>query len=186
MQSKKTLKRGFRGLFSAVGNGVFKLGGSVQRIPSSVRRSGPPSVEEKEASRRLQGIKQLVLLPQESPQKKLDKEWEEDRVEIKKHFFMSLSEIFFSIFKQPGQKLAKFFKGLDKDLYRANIRATPELYAAKMIGVSLIATVFAMLLMIFLNFNLVPLTFGGALVFCFLFFSLGPIPNAGQRQGASR
>lgn len=58
-------------------------------------------------------------------------------------------KLFFSIFMRPGQRLAKFFKGMDMDLYRANMRTTPERYAAKMIGVSLIVTVFAISLMFF-------------------------------------
>jgi len=76
-----------------------------------------------------------------------DKKWEV-RVELKRSLSERLSEIFYSPLKRPAQRLAKFFKGLDGDLYKANIRIAPAHYVAFMIGVSLIVSVFAFVLML--------------------------------------
>ncbi len=78
-----------------------------------------------------------------------EKTWEE-RVELKRPLSERLSGVFYSPLKRPARRLAKFFKGLDEDLYKANIRIAPERYVALMIGVSLIVSIFGFVLMLLL------------------------------------
>jgi flagellar protein FlaJ len=75
-----------------------------------------------------------------------EKVWEE-RVELRRPLSERLSDVLYSPLKRPARRLAKFFKGLDEDLNKANIRIPPERYAALMIGMSLIVGVFAFILM---------------------------------------
>jgi len=170
MPAKKS-RKSVRGLFSAIGGGIFNLGGSVQRLPSSVKKSRTQIDRQKEVSKRLRDIKELAVLSEETlTEKKKEEKWDEETVKIKRHSSERLSDIFFAIFKRPAQKLARFFKGMDADLYRANIRSTPERYAAKMIGISAIVTTFAISLMVFLNIELIFLILGGGLSFFFSIF----------------
>jgi len=68
-------------------------------------------------------------------------------VELRRPLSERLSDVLYSPLKRPAQRLAKFFKGLDEDLNKANIKIPPERYAALMIGMSLIVGVFAFILM---------------------------------------
>lgn len=135
-----------------------------------MRKSKTPMDEQGEVSKRLQDIKELAVLPEEAlAEKKKEENWDEETVRIKRQS-EHLSEVFFAIFKQPAQRMARFFKGMDVDLYRANIKSTPERYAAKMIGFSFIVTLFAVAIMLILNAQLIFLILGGFLSFTFSIF----------------
>jgi len=169
MPTKKA-RSSLKGFFSSVGKRVFNLGGSIQKLTFFAKNSKSSHDEQHEVSKRLEEIKQLAVSHEESNyENNLDEEWNEETVKIKRDSSGGL-EIFFSVFKRPGQSLAKFFKGIDIDLYRASIRATPESYVAKMIGVSFIVTVFAALFMIFLGVSLIFFILGSILSFMFSMF----------------
>jgi len=152
---KKKVKKLGRAIkfFSAVGGGVFKAGsgvtGATRRIGGAItRREAPERADE--VARRLQELKRLEALREEErkEERKLMEErvWEE-RVELKRPLSERLSEVFYVPLKRPAQRMAKFFKGMDEDLYKANIRIAPERYIALVIGASLIAGIFGFVLL---------------------------------------
>lgn len=133
--------------FSAVGGGVIKTGSGTTKaarrvgkaIKTVARREGPE--KEDEVTRRLRELKRLEGLKEGElvAERKMAEEkiWEE-RIELRKPLSERLAGSFYGPLKRPAQRLVKFFKGLGDDLFRANIRITPERYVALMIGVSLI------------------------------------------------
>ena len=131
---------------------MIKIGGATHRVGRVARvTKGPRGEKVDEVTRRLRELKQLESLREEerAEKRKLREEkiWEE-RVELKRPLSERLSDVLYSPLKRPAQRLAKFFKGLDKDLYKANLRIPPERYAALMIGMSIIVGSFAFILMI--------------------------------------
>ena len=148
MPKKKTKKPGLaKRFFSAVGGGVIKIGRATHRITK-----GPKAAEKvDEVTRRLRELKQLEMLREEelAEKRKLKEEkiWEE-RAELRRPLSERLSDVLYSPLKRPAQRLAKFFKGLDEDLYKANLRIPPERYVALMIGMSIIVGVFTFILML--------------------------------------
>jgi len=154
MPKKKAKKpSSVKRFFSTVGGGVIKTGTAAQRVGQVVKVTKGPKSPEKadEVTRRLRELKRLETLREEelAAERKLreEKKWEV-RVELKRSLSERLSEIFYSPLKRPAQRLAKFFKGLDGDLYKANIKIAPTHYVALMIGVSLIVSVFAFVFML--------------------------------------
>jgi len=153
MQKKKTKKPGLAKRFlSAVGGGVIKIGGATHRVGQVARvTKGPKAEKVDEVTRRLREIKQLEMLREEElaekRKQKEEKIWEE-RVELRRPLSERLSDALYSPLKRPAQRLAKFFKGLDVDLYKANLGIPPERYAALMIGMSFIVGVFTFILML--------------------------------------
>lgn len=145
---------------------MIKTGGAAQRVGQVARvTKGPkPRGKADEVTRRLRELKRLEMLREEElrAERKLreEKTWKE-RVELKRPLSERLSEIFYSPLKRPALRLAKFFKGLNEDLYKANLRIAPERYAALMIVVSLIVGVFAFVFM--LLFLPIPLALIGGL-----------------------
>lgn len=146
MPKKKTKKPGLaKRFFSAVGGGVIKIG--------ETRVTKGPKAPEKvdEVTRRLRELKRLEMLHKEevAAARKLEEEktWEK-RVELRRPLSERLSDVLYSPLKRPAKRLAKFFKGLNEDLYKANLRIAPERYAALMIGTSLIVGVVTFILML--------------------------------------
>ncbi len=168
MPTKKiTKKPGFaKRFFSAVGSGVIKIGGATHRVGRAARvAKGPKGEKVDEVTRRLREIKQLESMREEELAEKRkrreEKIWEE-RAELKRPLSERLSDVLYNPLKRPAQRLAKFFKSLDVDLYKANLRIAPERYAALMIGTSLIVGVFAFILML-LFLPILFALFGGVL-----------------------
>jgi len=153
MPKKKAKKPSLvKRFLSAIGGGVIKTGTAAQRVGQAVKVTQGPKASEKadEVTRRLHELKRLESLREEelAAERKLreDKKWEV-RAELKRSLSERLSEIFYYPLKRPAQRLAKFFKGLDGDLNKANIRIAPTHYVALMIGVSLLVSIFAFVLM---------------------------------------
>jgi len=167
-QGKKVRRPGLlRRFFTAIGGGVVRTGDAAQRVGSSIGISRPPKKPD-ELAQRLEEIKRLEAIREGWwDEKKLEEREFEERVELKRPFSERISEVFYAPLKRPAVRLARFFKGLDEDLYKANIRVPPERYAAMMLGVSLIVSAFAVFVMLLLGmpFLLVPL--GGAITFIF-------------------
>ncbi|MFQ6129285.1 MAG: type II secretion system F family protein [Candidatus Hadarchaeaceae archaeon] len=153
MPKKKTKKPGFaKRFFSVVGGGVIKIGGATHRVGQVAKvAKGPKAEKVDEVTRRLREIKQMESLREEELAEKRkrreEKIWEA-RAELKRPLSERLSDVFYNPLKRPAQRLAKFFKSLDEDLYRANLRIAPERYAALIIGTSLFVGAFAFILML--------------------------------------
>lgn len=172
MSKKRCRRKGLVKFFSSVGNGVFGLGGAVQKITpmhrtASVDKQG--KVEERFE-------KTDKMLPVARHEENFD-DWEgESGVrEVRKRFSPRPAK--FSNFQGWGQRISKFFRGLDVDLYRANMRTTPESYAVKIVGGSCLVTVIAITLMVFLNMPGWAVFSGGALVFLFSIFFIRSYPR---------
>jgi len=99
--------------------------------------------------------------------KKSDLVWEK-RVELKRPLAERLSNVFYLPLKRPARSMAKFFKGMDVDLDKANLRVAPERYASLVIGVSLIVGIFAFVLAM-LVLPLLPALVVGVSSFMFAF-----------------
>jgi flagellar protein FlaJ len=140
--------------FSAIGGGVIRTGSGTAKaarragaaIKTAVRREARE--KEDEVMRRLREIKRLELLRKEelAAERKLTREeieekiWAE-RIELKRPLSERLAESFYGPLKRPAQRMVGFFKGLNDDLFKANMRIAPERYVALMIGTSLIVGV---------------------------------------------
>lgn len=147
------------------GSGTVK---AVQRVGKVVtRREAPEKADE--VARRLQELKRLETLRKEelAAERELmeEKVWEE-RAELKRPLSERLAGSFYTPLKRPAQRMTKFFTGLDEDLYKANLRITPERYTALIIGTSLIVSISTFVLI--LLFLPIPLAFAGAAVAFFL------------------
>ncbi|MDI6642637.1 MAG: type II secretion system F family protein [Candidatus Hodarchaeaceae archaeon] len=189
MPKKKARKRAsLKGFFTAVGGVVVKIGAAAKRLGAAVKISKPPAEKADEVARRLREIKRLELMREEElkEERKLleEKTWEE-RAELKRPLSERLSSVFYVPLKRPAVRLAKSFKGMDEDLYKANLRVTPERYAAMMLGVSVVIAVFAMIMMLLLRLPLLFVPLGGVLMFglSFILIRTQPRRRAKARVG---
>jgi len=165
MPQKRADKRGaLKRFFSAVGGGVIRTGGAAKRLGTSIKISKAPPEKGDELSRRLREIKRLEAIHKEElkeEKKPLDeKKWEE-RAELRKPFSERLAGIFYAPLKRPAIRFAKFFKGMNEDLYRANLKITPEQYAALMMGVGIVIAVFVVFIMVLLRIPFLFVLLGG-------------------------
>ncbi len=171
MPKKKAEKPSVKKFFTAVGGGVLKTGDAAKRLGAAVKISKPPEKAD-EVTRRLHEIKRLELAREEElkEERKLREEekWEE-RAELKRPLSERLSDIFYSPLKRPAERLAKSIKGLDEDLYKANLKVTPERYVAMILGVSAVVSVFAMIMMLLLRMSFLFVLLGGVLMFVLSF-----------------
>ncbi len=198
MPKKKVKKPSLaKRFFSTIGSGVVKTGGAAQRLGSAVKISKPPAEKVDEVARRLREIKRLELAREEElkEEKMLREEelkerrrlrgeeiWGE-RVELKRPFSERLSNVFYAPLKRPAVRLAKFFKGIDEDLYKANMKVTPERYAAMMLGISIVVAVFVTIMMLLLRIPILFVPLGGILVFG---FSLMLVRTQPRRKAKAR
>jgi hypothetical protein len=146
MSKKRCRRKGLVKFFSSVGNGVFGLGGAVQKI-TPMHRTAAADKQGKVEERFEKTDKTLPVARHEENFD--DWEGESGVREVRRRFSPRPAK--FSNFQGWGQRISKFFRGLDVDLYRANMRTTPESYAVKIVGGSCLVTVFAITLMVFLN-----------------------------------
>lgn len=174
-----------------VGSGEVTPRVETSEIPEKISAPLPKAKKlkkETEVSRRLQEIKRLEAVREDElkEEKRLQKERKfDDRAELKKPLSERLAKIFYSPLKRPAKRLAKFFKGMDKELYKANMKITPESYAALMIGVSVIVAVIVSFMMLLLGMPLlfVPLGGVGAFAFSLMLVRTQPRRRAKARVG---
>ncbi|MFH1821935.1 MAG: type II secretion system F family protein [Methanobacteriota archaeon] len=183
MQSKKARRWSLKKFFSAVGGGVFKLGESVQKLPAPTKKSETTDEKPYDASDRFQDIERPAT-PREEEFTEEELELAEEDIRIKRPPPERLSKVFFKLFKWPAQRLAGHFKGMDRDLYSANMKITPERYAARMIGFSVIVTALTLLLTLFLRIPLILTALGSALIFIFSMFFTRTQPKRRSRARA--
>jgi flagellar protein FlaJ len=161
--------------FTTVGDTTIRIGGgparAAQRVGQVARVTKGPKAPEKadEVTQRLRELKRLETLREEelkAERKLKEEEWEE-RAELKRPLSERLSDVFYGLLKRPAQRLAKLFKRMDEDLYKSNIKTTPERYAALIIGVSLIVGVMTVILMSLLRAPIPLVLMGGFVAFGF-------------------
>lgn len=134
------------GLVESFLNFLEKLGATtidvaerpVRRIP----RTG--TIQE-----RLKVLRELQKETGETKESEREKEIEEilewRREELKESFGERLAEALLTRFRGPIQSLTTSIKGLDYDLYRANIRMSKEKYVALMLVTSALVGIFSFL-----------------------------------------
>ncbi len=167
---------------------MVKTGEAAQRVGASIKISRPPPKKGDEVSQRLQEIKRLEAVREKElkeERKLLEEKKFEERAELRRPLSERLAGIFYGPLKRPAARLARFFKGMDKDLYKANLKTTPERYAAMMIGVSIIVAVFAVVVMVLLRMPLLFVPVGGIVAFLFslMFIRTQPKRRAKARAG---
>jgi flagellar protein FlaJ len=124
-------KRGspFLSLFGGIGSGLFKVGEKL---------GGKPG--EEEAAERLEKIKEATVAPvgpEFVPEE--EREWMKRRAELRRPFSERLTNFLISPFKRPAQRMLGSFKGLERDLYRANMKISPEAFVALTLALTLLA-----------------------------------------------
>jgi flagellar protein FlaJ len=131
------------GVMEAFLNFLENLGGKTIEITEKPVRRIP---QGKSIQERLKALKEIQKETVESKETEREKEMEEllewRRKEISSSFGDRLAEAFLSHFRGPVQSLTHSIKGLDYDLYRANIRMGKEKYVALMIVTSIMVGFF--------------------------------------------
>ncbi len=123
-----------------------RLGGKTIEVTEKPIRRIP---QGKSVQERLRALKQLQKeVERESFEEEREKQMEEiiewRKQEIQASFSDRLAEALLRHFKGPITSLTNSLKGLDQDLYRANINTPKEKYVATMIVVSVFAAFFLM------------------------------------------
>lgn len=118
----------FLSFFSRMGSGVFRVGEAM---------GGKPG--EEEAVERLEKIREVAaapLRPEFTPEE--ERAWMKRRSELRRPFSQRVTDFLTSPFKRPAQKLVSSFTGLERDLYRANMKISPEVFVALILALTLL------------------------------------------------
>ncbi|AFK22679.1 type II secretion system F family protein [Pyrococcus sp. ST04] len=159
------------GIISAFLEFLEKLGGKTLEVAEvPVRKIPERGVSIKE---RLEYLKQMREQIEEEKAKEEEKlieetiEWREKVIE-KTPLSERIAEGFLKYFRGPVESLSKSIKGLEIDLYRANITMSKEKYVALMLAVGIIVSLMslAFAIIIYLPWDL-------AILLAFLGFILG-------------
>ncbi|AJC71592.1 MAG: type II secretion system F family protein [Thermococcus sp.] len=142
------------GIIESFLNFLEKLGGTTLEVAERPTRRLPRQGTIQE---RLRALKELQKETEETKESEREKELEEilewRRKEITTSFGERLAEGFLKRFRGPVESMTKSIKGLDYDLYRANIRMSKEKYVALMILTSIFAGLFSFLFGILLEMD---------------------------------
>ncbi len=142
------------GVAEAFLNLLEKLGGKtvevaerpISRIPSG------RSIQD-----RLRALKQMQIEVEKEKVKETEKEMAEiiewRKQELQKPFSERLAEGMLKYFSGPIKALSSSFRGLDYDLYRANIKMSRETYVALIIAVSIFLALFAFAVGVLMYFS---------------------------------
>lgn len=184
----KAKKKGrFLKFFSTVGSSVLKTGSGATKVSRRIGKTlaGREVREPDEVTRRLQELKKLETLREEREKKseRMEKVWEE-RVEPKRPLSERLAKSFYiPLLKRPVQRMVGFFKGLEEDLYKANLAISPEQYIALMLGVSIIFGVASIIFVLLLTQSLFAFVIG-AMVSLFTFLLMRNQPRSRAKARA--
>ncbi|WP_297463709.1 type II secretion system F family protein [Thermococcus sp.] len=135
------------GLFDSITNFLERLGGKTLEVAEIPTRKIPKG---KTVQERLRALKQLQKeVETEKSEAEKEKEIEEiiewRKKEIQRPFSDRFAEAILRYFRGPVRALTSSIKGLDRDLYRANILMPPERYVALMLGVAIFSGIFGFL-----------------------------------------
>ncbi|AIF68530.1 hypothetical protein PAP_00415 [Palaeococcus pacificus DY20341] len=130
---------------------------------------------------RLKLLKQMQKEVEKEKESKAEKEIEKilewRKTEVQEPFSARLAEGLLKYFRGPVESLTQYIKGLDYDLYRANIRTTQEKFVAQMIVVSIVMTIFAFIFAILMEMPLDISILIGLLGFIFGFLYMRNYPK---------
>ena len=131
-------------IFEKIGEKTLEISEKpIRRIPQG------KSIQE-----RLQLLKKMQEEIEKERKEEREKEIEEliewREKELQKPFSERIAETVLKYFSGPVKSLTKSLKGLEYDLYRANIRMGKDKYVALMIGISILASIFVFLMGILL------------------------------------
>ncbi len=134
------------GIIESLLNFLEKLGGRTLEVAEKPTRRIP---RQGTIQQRLKALKELQKETEETKESEREKELEEilewRRKEITTSFGERLADAVLKYFRGPVESMTKSIKGLDYDLYRANIRMSKEKYVALMILTSIFIGVFSFL-----------------------------------------
>ena len=155
-----------------------KLGGktvSVVEAPKKIPRRR--SIQER--LRILQKIQKEEREEEAPPreEEEIEKLLEARREEISKPFSQRLAEAFLTHFRGPVESMTKSLKGLDYDLYRANIRMSKEMYVAMMLVAGIFLSVFSFMAALLLGLDILTSLLVGLLGFLGGFMYLRTYPR---------
>ncbi|CAB50294.1 type II secretion system F family protein [Pyrococcus abyssi] len=124
-----------------------RLGGKTIEIAETpIRKLPSKELTIKERLELLKKMREEIEKEKEKEEEELIEEsveWREK--EIKEPFSQRLAKGVLKYFRGPVESLSGSIRGLEEDLYRANIMMSKELYVALMLAVGLISGVFAFL-----------------------------------------
>ncbi|NJE61821.1 type II secretion system F family protein [Thermococcus sp. 21S7] len=138
-----------------------RLGGKTVEV---VERPAKKIPSGKSVQERLKALKEIQMEIEREKEEKHEQELEEiiewRKREIQASFSDRIAEVILHYFKGPVLAITNSLKGLDKDLYRANMMISKEKYVATMLIVSIFSAIFLMLFsyLIYLPSDIVILT----------------------------
>ena len=125
-----------------------RLGGKTTEVAEKPIRRFPQGKTVQERLRALKEIQKEVTEEEAAPsrEKEIEELLEWRKQEIKRPFSERLADAMLHYFRGPVESLTNSLKGLDEDLFKANITTPKDRYVATMLGVSIFAGLFSVLL----------------------------------------
>lgn len=136
------------GVVKAITDFLERLGGKTIEVAETPVKKIPKG---KPIQERLRALKELQReIEREREEREQEEEIEEilewRKKEIQSPFADRFANAMLRYFRGPVESMTSSFKGLDRDLYRANILMSPDRYVALMLGVALFSGIFGFLL----------------------------------------
>jgi flagellar protein FlaJ len=174
------------GLVESFLNFLERLGASTVEMAEKPVRRIPRKGTIQE---RLKVLRELQKETEETKENEREKELEQilewRREEIKTSFGERLAEAFLKRFKGPVESITQSIKGLEFDLYRANIRMSKEKYVALMLATSIIVGIFSFLFALLVELDLFTSFLIGSLGFIGGFLYMRNYPRIVWRRRVS-
>ncbi|WP_456368488.1 type II secretion system F family protein [Thermococcus sp.] len=121
-----------------------RLGGKTVEITEKPLRRIPKTRNIQERLKLLKKLQEEAKEEEKRPEEQLIEEiLEKRREEVSSPLGERIADAVLKYFRGPVKKVSGLIRGLDIDLYRANIRMPKEKYVAYMIGVSFLMAFFA-------------------------------------------
>ncbi|NPA47292.1 MAG: type II secretion system F family protein [Thermococci archaeon] len=162
-----------------------KLGGKtveVAEVPKRIPRRRPIQ-ERLKILREIQREEEREAPSRE--EEELERLLEARREEISKPFSQRLAEAFLNHFRGPVESMTRSLKGLEYDLYRANIRMSKEMYVAMMLVAGIFLSVFSFVASILMGLDIITSILVGIFGFLAGFMYLRVYPRMVWRRRVS-
>ncbi len=161
-----------------------RLGGKTAEVAEKPVRRLPQGKTVQERLRALKALQREVTEEEEAPSREEEieefLEWRKE--EMGKPFSERLGDAMLHYFRGPVEALTNSLKGLDEDLFRANIKTPKDRYVAMMLGVSLFAGLFSVLIAYLFYLPVTTSLLIGFLGFVGVFFYLREYPKMVWRR----
>ncbi|WP_456443632.1 type II secretion system F family protein [Thermococcus sp.] len=132
------------GIARVITDFLERLGGKTIEVAETPVKRLPKGKSVQERLRALKELQKEI----ESEKKEVEQEKEIEEIlewrkkEIQSPFAERFANAMLRYFRGPVESMASSIKGLDKDLYRANILMSPDRYVALMLGVAIFSALF--------------------------------------------